>query len=350
MNRRFGLAVTGGIAGLLVMSALVLAQDEKREAPAAAGASVKKKAAAQDAAKAQPPEVPRPNETSTVITEQFRLIAQIQEQAQLKGMVFQKGRPAAVNIDNQVEQYMRQARPLVRAELMFVRKVCALDVEAFRKLYEHSELASKEAMKKFLEAQTEIRARARTARPATEAPSAPAFLHERLTSAIKSDLTPEQFARYQSEVEKRGAFQKASAIAYLLEAIDQELYLSRDQRAKVTESLSAHWDPSWLSSLEYRLYGNKFFPAAIDPFVTPYLDSTQAKIWAGVQRVGRLGGAFGMLEPFFSDPDALLPERGEDQKAGSPRGADVSKSGPPAGGLQKLKGRLDGAREAAAKK
>ncbi len=64
-----------------------------------------------------------------------------------------KDRCPAGNLENLVQQYMRQARPLVRAELIFVRKVCELDVEQFRRIHQDTESAFKEMMTKFVEAQ-----------------------------------------------------------------------------------------------------------------------------------------------------------------------------------------------------
>jgi hypothetical protein len=140
-------------------------------------------------------------------------------------------------------------------------------------------------------------------------------LHEAVDSVMKKDLTPDQFARYRDEVEKRDAFQKQAAIRYLVDAIDRDVYLSDEQRLKLAESLSSHWDPGWKTSLEYLLYANRFFPAGIDPYVTPLLDPTQKRIWEGAQRVGGLGGAFGLLGSFMNDMDALAPELGEQEKA-----------------------------------
>jgi hypothetical protein len=233
-------------------------------------------------------------------------------------------RPA--NLDNLVQQYMRQARPLVRAELLFARKICELDVEHFRRLYQDTETAFKGVMTKFAEAQQQPRLRVAGKVQRPQALDGIALLHEAVESVMKNDLTPDQFARYRAEVEKRDAFEKQAAVRYLVDAIDRDLYLSDEQRLKLAESLSSHWDPSWKTALEYLLYANRFFPAGIDPYVTPFLDASQKKIWEGAQRVGGLGGAFGLLGSFMNDMDALAPELGEEEKA-EPRNARVKAFG-----------------------
>ena len=228
-----------------------------------------------------------------------------------KAMVL--ARPA--NLENLVQQYMRQARPLVRAELLFVRKVCELDVAHFRRIYQDTESAFKDAMTKFAEAQQQGRVRVAGKAQRPQVPDGIKLLHEAIESVMKKDLTSDQFARYRTEVDKRDAFQKQAAVRYLVDAIDRDLFLSDEQRLKLAESLSSHWDPSWKTSLEYLLYANRFFPVGIDPYVTPYLDASQKKIWEGAQRVGGLGGTFGLLGSFMNDMDALAPELGEVEKA-----------------------------------
>ena len=167
--------------------------------------------------------------------------------------------PAPANLENLVQQHMRQARPSVCAELLFVRKVCELDVAHFRRIHQDTESAFKDVMTKFVESQqrgesawrprARSRSRSRDRRLLMESLSC----MRRLDSVMKKDLTPEQFAHYRAEVEKRQAFHKQAGVRYLVDAIDRDLYLSDEQRLKLAESLSSHWDPGWNTSLEYLL-------------------------------------------------------------------------------------------------
>ena len=86
---------------------------------------------------------------------------------------------------------------------------------------------------------------------------------------MKKNLTAAQYARYQAEVAKRDAYNKQSAVRYLVDAIDGELFLADPQRLQLTEWLSSHWEQSWSANLEYRLlYGNQqFYPTGFDPYV-----------------------------------------------------------------------------------
>ena len=66
---------------------------------------------------------------------------------------------------------MRQARPLVRAELIFVRKICELDVEHFRRINQDVEAEFKNMAKKLVEArQRGVRVRVLSGHPGSDVP------------------------------------------------------------------------------------------------------------------------------------------------------------------------------------
>ncbi len=295
LNQFLGSLIVSGTVGVVFTSAMAFAQVPTFE-PTRVTITVTNKLEQRDAAKevqkveAQPPKaVAKP----AVVRVEGKMLL----------------RPA--NLDNQVQQYLRQARPIVRAELIFVRKVCELDVEHFRRINRDVEAAFKEAAKTFVEAQQQGRVRTPAGVRASRAVDGLALLNEGLASVMKKDLTSEQFADYQAEAEKRDANRKQSAVRFLVDAIDRDLYLSGPQRLKLTESLLSHWDHSWSMSLEYLLYGNQFYPLGIDPFVTPFLDAAQKRIWQGTQKVGGIGGIGGVFGGFTNDNDALEVELGE---------------------------------------
>jgi hypothetical protein len=234
------------------------------------------------------------------------------------------------NLENLIQQYIGQARPIVRAELIFVRKVCELDMEHFRRINHNAEAAIKEAAKTFVEAQQQGRVgqqgrvRVQGGVRTSLVVDGLALLHDGLASVMKKELTAEQFAHYQVEVEKRDANRKKSAVRFLVDTIDRDLYLSGPQRLKLTESLLPHWEESWNMSLEHTLYGNQYYPMGIDAYVTPFLDATQKRIWQGAQKVGFGGFGFGGLQSgVVNDPDALELELGEERKAEPGKNAPI---------------------------
>ena len=132
---------------------------------------------------------------------------------------------------------------------------------------------------------------------------------------MKRHLSSDQWALYQAEVDKRNASRKQAAIRYLVDSLDRDLYLSDQQRDKLTDSLSSHWDDRWHLYLEYVFHGNPFYPLGVDPIVTPLLSDVQRKVWQGFQKVGGFWGFGGMFGGFMNDNDALEEELGEVRKA-----------------------------------
>ena len=298
--------VVSGTVSAVVTSALVIAQVPKTQ-PGGVTTTVKVEAVKRDAGKegqkveAEPPKA---------VGKAAKVIDRV--------LVRQ-----ANALENQVQQYMRQARPIVRAELIFVRKICELDMEHFRLINHDAEAAFKEAAKTFVQAQQQGRVRLPGQGRPAPAVDGLAMLHEGLSSVMKKDLTSEQFGHYQAEVEKRDANRKQSAVRFLVDAMDRDLYLSGQQRLKLTESLLAHWDHGWSMSLEYLLYGNQFYPQGIDAYVTPVLDATQKKIWQATQKLGGIGGIGGVFGGFMNDNDALEVELGEARNADPAHGAPI---------------------------
>jgi hypothetical protein len=286
MKQFLGALMVSGIVSVVITSALVVAQVPRSE-PSGGTITVTKKLELRDADKERQ-KVPFPA---------AKVLAR------------------SANIENLVQQYMRQARPIVRAELIFVRKVCELDMERFRRINHDVEAEFQDLARKFVEAQQEGTERVVGKVQKGRLVDGLALLRAGLASVMKRDLTAEQYAHYRAEVEKRDAHRKQSAICFLVDAIDRDLFLTDTQRLKLIESISSHWEESWSLSLEYVLYGNAFYPLGIDAFVTPFLDATQKKIWQGTQRIGRIGGIGGVLGGFMNDNDALKPELGEAKKA-----------------------------------
>jgi hypothetical protein len=223
----------------------------------------------------------------------------------------------AANLENLVQQNIRQGRASVRAELIFVRRVCALDTEQLRRINQDTERALKDAATKWAENQQQprvrIAAKVANGRNVQSADGIKA-LQDELVLVMKKNLTPEQFSRYQAEIEKRNISRRRAALHYLVDELDRDLFLSDQQRVKLTESLVLHWDDSWCTSLEYVLYGNQFYPAGTDAYVVPILNNAQRRIWQGTQKVGANWGFGSVMGNFVNDNDALEEELGVEKK------------------------------------
>jgi hypothetical protein len=311
-------ATSAGVC-LLVACAAVLAQaPESAPAPQAAMKAFRPLDNAKPDAQKRGKHVPAPangkTEKSEIETKAMNV------QVVKKSRRPMAGDPAAAlaaNRANLVQQFTTQGKPAIRAELILVRRVCRLNAEALRKLKTDADAALSEVVAKLVDAQVPPRVRFVQNRQAVAGGIAPPtldayqLLQDALRAAVKKNLAPDQWARYEAETQKRSANRKRAAIAFIINAIDRELYLSDDQRARLNESLSAHWDESWVLYVDYLMYGNQFYPQAIVPHVTPILSEAQKRVWQGVQKVGQVFGFGGIWGSFVNDNDELAEELGE---------------------------------------
>jgi hypothetical protein len=219
------------------------------------------------------------------------------------------------NLNPRIQQFEQQGRPIVRGELVFVRHICNLTPEQLRPISRETDQTLKDIAKKMVEDQQNgrpIRVRGQGA----TTPDAGSRLQEELALVIKKHLTPDQYARYRSEFDKRSANRKLAALSFLVDSIDRELVLSSQQREKMSESLSSHWEDGWCMYIEYLLLGNQFYPHTVDQYVTPLLNDNQKRVWQGVQKIGGFFGGFGnMMGGMINDGDLVLAELGLEENA-----------------------------------
>ncbi len=297
-------AAVSVISGTLVASAAVLAQ---APVPAFAPTQVAVQGVAPQAAeKGAMPKASVPAKPAQKIT---RIQAvNVQAGVAVKAM-------AVGNLGPVIDQFNRQGRPCVRAELLFVRQTCQTSTEQLRTISHEAFDALKTVVTKLAEGQQRPRRVVVNGRvQSVQQPDGGKLLQDALAAVMKKNLTPDQWSRYQAEADKRALARKEIGLKYLLEALDRDLYLSDQQREKVAESLAVHWDDGWGMYLEYVLQGNQFYPMAIDPYVSPILNEHQQKVWQSTQRVSGFWGFGAMLGGFMNDDDALEEELGEAKK------------------------------------
>jgi hypothetical protein len=208
--------------------------------------------------------------------------------------------PRAINFRNMTARFARQGRPIVRAELMFVRKLFQLDLDSFTRVVRDAAVALDDVAKKLAEA---------TQRGSVVFTNGPggtrsarlidgnALLRDALLAVMKKNLTADQFALYQAESEKKSEFRKHAAVGYLVESLNQDLFLSENQRHDLTDALTAHWDESWSTTLDFILVGNKVYPIGADNEISPILNPAQRTLWKGSQRNNTASGGFGGSPP-----------------------------------------------------
>ena len=208
-----------------------------------------------------------------------------------------------------------QVRPAVRAELIFVLRVCALNAEELRRINRAAQEVASNVASKVADAQVAPREIGLNHAPSNPEIDGCKLLQEGLSAVMKTNLNPGQWAKYQVERDRRDVYRKQCALRFLIDAIDRDLYLSPQQRNTLRESLVSHWDSGWQQHVDYFLAGRQSYPWTIDPLVNPILNDSQKKVWHNIQKVEGYLGFIGYWGRFVNDHDLLEQELGEFKEA-----------------------------------
>jgi hypothetical protein len=310
MRRIIGCFAISGWVGACFSSVVVLAQ-AGGGAPAPAKVQAKQ-AAGEGAAVRAYGKTQKALEPVEVKNRSITVEAEALQKAAVRRAAVQK--VAQPNRAPLIQQFTQQARPLLRAEIIFARNVCHLNREELRKVNAAAQKMLEEVIAKLVEAQALPRVRVQGQARMPNSLDAQQLLEEGVVSVVKKTVSPEQWSLYEAEKQKRDENRKRATIRYFVDAIDRELYLTPDQCSQLEVSLKEKWDAAWTLYLENHLFGNKYYPMTIDPVVAPILTDAQKRVWGGVQKVGIYWGFGGMLAGFANDGDGLEIELGEPVK------------------------------------
>ena len=109
-------------------------------------------------------------------------------------------------------------------------------------------------------------------------------IQSHMAAAVKANLSPDQAARYQAEIDARTKFEQGVAARVLVARFGPQLELSSKQRARIVASLSksSHIQSDLLDGM---VFYTAYAPAVPDDDIVPYLDDHQKTIWHTLPRV-----------------------------------------------------------------
>lgn len=192
--------------------------------------------------------------------------------------------PANPALDAQVQQWIpqftQQSRPVLLAELNFIRQTCELAPAQRPKIKAAGEAALVEAARMMAERQV-----GRNNGVASEQPNGRRHIREALANALKETLNADQMAKYTEEANLRTATRKRAAISNLVARLDTAMCLTQEQREKIAESISASWQENWEQWLVLSVYGDQYFPVVPDSIFVSHLNAEQKTVWNGSQKV-----------------------------------------------------------------
>jgi hypothetical protein len=209
-------------------------------------------------------------------------------QVEAADLVVVQGQPvAAVQ-----QQFRAQFEPLVKVELSFVNRVCKLDDKQRLNLIGKSNAWLDKYIATYAKQGGQPQPAgvwmAGNGRQAADPRDA---VQAGIGKLVKSELSQEQAALYAEESKKRAEFVKATFVENLVTRIDSELILTPDQRDKIKQSLSQHWDKSWQPQLEMFVHGMDMWPNVPDQWIRPHLSAVQQVSW-GKRNRQQFGNVF----------------------------------------------------------
>ncbi len=205
--------------------------------------------------------------------------------------------PAGVNFDAVAavadvaameKQFTLKFRAALRNELSFVESVCEPTKEQMDQIREVIEKYRTDLVKKY--GDVEKRPARNGQRQMVAFPDPRRMVRESVARTVKTNLSGEQVARFENEIENRNADRSRAAIHTLVARLDQDLTLSGEQREKLSESLSSNLNAPWLQQFEMLLaQGNLVVPNNIKKPVESVLNATQKTIWRRSQENNNQG-------------------------------------------------------------
>lgn len=109
---------------------------------------------------------------------------------------------------------------------------------------------------------------------------------EAVADSLKQTLSDEQFARYEAEQQARREFHREATAANFVGAVDSQLGLDDEQRAKIHEAILAGWQKGWEGSLRGLLHSPTYMPRLPNKMVVPHLTPGQKQVWHTLQWQG----------------------------------------------------------------
>jgi hypothetical protein len=165
-------------------------------------------------------------------------------------------------------------KPLIEAELLFVKKVCTPSKEELGQIRKDAEA--------YIDSTS----------PGTVS-TASNFVRASFHEVLDKHLSRAKAELYRAECEKRKTFERQACVHTLVAQLDRDLCLSTAQREAISKSLAAKWDDSWDALIELvAVEGTRLLPQIPDDLIEPHLESPQLEIWINLPKIGSMNWRF----------------------------------------------------------
>ena len=185
----------------------------------------------------------------------------------------------------QAKEFAEQFRPLLKAEMSFLRAICLPTDEQSKTIAKVGERSLKTIAESFTAQMTKNLADLGTIHEKPVVFDPRQRIQESLAESVRQILSAEQGERYREELEKRNAFLKQALLLNVVAKIDEDLALTTEQRKQLTESLSSHTKKDWTGYAELLLSGDHPTVSLLrDEHVLQFLSETQKEVWRDIDK------------------------------------------------------------------
>ena len=199
-----------------------------------------------------------------------------------------------------IQQITQQYRPILTAELAFIRQACGYLAEKDRKTIRKAGEASLREVARQYAAEQALMQRPqngpRPSRPELKSPRT--VIRQGLNEGLKNVLTEAQWKEFSAEFDERLNARKNAVLLDTVARLDVALHLNAAQRDKIRDSLNSAWQDKWEEWLMIYMYNDLYYPMIPDNLVVTHLNPEQKSIWPNLQKI-----QFGFYEQFQAAAD-----------------------------------------------
>jgi hypothetical protein len=194
---------------------------------------------------------------------------------------------ADAELPENLEPYLAQYRPVVKAELSFANRVCKFTEEQRTAVISDAKTWLTEYAKEQAKGQPaqNLAMWMQGGRQGGQDANPRRSLEDGVAKAVKKHITDEQKATYEKEFKKRRDFHTGAIAENFVAILDEKLYLSPEQRKELTADFQENWDESWGLELQHFTYMGNYLPNMPADRVLKHLNREQTACWNGIQKV-----------------------------------------------------------------
>ncbi len=220
--------------------------------------------------------------------------------------------------------FSQQLRPILIGQINLARQACEPTKEQSEKIAKRGKAALQSGVNAILESQKKMQL-GRWDPSKDKQPDPQKIITQEFLKIAREELPRDKLAALEEAIKRREASRKRAAMLCLVAKMDQDLYLSRDQRDQLLQVLDKHWNADWQTNLQFYLQNQGgHYPNLPDKPILDVLEARQKAVWKQVQKADLANWGWGsFLGHFFNNAEAGDIDAKEEPNANQPDQEDT---------------------------